>query len=220
MSKWQAAAFGLNSPKLTKPKQPTLERTNTNNETILSEDQSKYNNDNSFRGLMRPRGDALMHPAGPILLEYATKGCPVDCSPAWPRERIEKAVEQGPSKSAKNPKAAKACREEALQKVKEGHCILVKWNDIKNNLPKNLKISPIAAIPQKSRKYRMILNLAYRMRIRREKLKSVNDSTNKDLAPQHIMYEFMENNSYILLILNDLYIMVYTLDPEEGPTCE
>ena len=118
---------------------------------------------------MRPRGDVLLHPAGPTLLEYATKGCPVDCGPKWSQERIEKAIAEGPSKSARDSEAAQCCREEALQKVKEGYCRLVKWDDIKDNLPENLKISPIAAIPHKSRKYRMILNLAYRIRI----LKSV-----------------------------------------------
>ena len=47
----------------------------------LSETQSKYewcNSDNGdmFVGLMRPRGDALRHPAAKDLLEYATKGFP------------------------------------------------------------------------------------------------------------------------------------------------
>ena len=53
-----------------------------------------------YKGLMRPRGDVLLHPAGPTLLKYATKGCPVDCGPKWSRERIEKAIAEGPSKSA------------------------------------------------------------------------------------------------------------------------
>lgn len=154
----------------------------------LSKAQSKYKTNHEYKGLMRPRGDVLLHPAGPTLLEYATKGCPVDCGPQWSRERIEKAIADGPSKSAQDPEAARCCREEALQKVKEGHCRLVKWDDIKNDLPENLKVSPIAAIPHKSRKYRMILNLAYRLRILKERLKSVNDSTNK-LAPQHAMFE-------------------------------
>jgi len=35
----------------------------------------------------------------------------------------------------------------------------------------------------------MILNLAYKLRVKKAKLKSVNEATNKDLAPQHAMYE-------------------------------
>merc|ERR1712115_77152 len=67
--------------------------------------------------------------------------------------------------SASTPAASKACRREALERVKEGTCRLVKWNDKKHNPPKNLKISPIAAIPHKSRDYRMILNLAYNLKL-------------------------------------------------------
>ena len=178
----------LNPEKQTQqPKAPVAKVTDTKGTEELSHAQGKSDTQ-QYKGLMRPRGDVLLHPAGPTLLEYATKGCPVDCGPKWSRERIEKAIAEGPSKSARDPEAARCCREEALQKVKEGHCRLVKWDDIKDNLPENLKISPIAAIPHKSRKYRMILNLAYRIRILKERLKSVNESTNK-LAPQHAMFE-------------------------------
>ena len=104
-------------------------------------------------------------------------------------EQIEAAIKRGPSETAKDPTAAKVCREEALQKVKEGHCKLVKWKDIKHNFPKKLKISPIAAIPHKSRLYRMILNLSYQLKLHQKNLKSVNESTNRKLAPQHSMLE-------------------------------
>ena len=70
-------------------------------EPAISDTQSKYNNNNTnFVGLMRPRDAALDHPAGPKLLEYATKGCPVDCGPDWTREQIEHAIKEGPAKSA------------------------------------------------------------------------------------------------------------------------
>ena len=98
----QAAAFKLHAPQSSIPKKK---------EPTLSDAQSKYtNNDKQFIGLMRPRGDALRHAAGPTLLEYATKECPVDCGPDWSRERIEKAVTEGPCVSACQPEAAKACR--------------------------------------------------------------------------------------------------------------
>ena len=35
--------------------------------------------------LMEPRGRALSHPAGPLLLEYAREGCPVDIGRPWTR---------------------------------------------------------------------------------------------------------------------------------------
>jgi hypothetical protein len=41
-------------------------------------------------------------------------------------------------------------REETLEKVTQGYARLVTWAELKLDLPKDLKISPIAAIPLKS----------------------------------------------------------------------
>ena len=170
----------------------------------LSNPQRKYNTittntiDKPFVGLMRPRHGALDHPAAQDLLQYATDGCPVDCGKNWTMEEIEAAIAKGPSTTARSPEAAAACRAEAFQKVKEGHCRLVSWNSIKHNPPEKLKISPIAAIPHKSRQYRMILNLAYKLRLQnKQKIQSVNDTINKNLAPQHSMYECVMRIIYI-----------------------
>ena len=85
---------------------------------------------------MRPKNEILRHPAGEELLKYATEGCPVDCGKDWTIDQLEAAIKTGPCTSAKKPGAAKACRKEALERVKEGTCRLVKWEDIKNNPPK------------------------------------------------------------------------------------
>ena len=66
---------------------------------------------------------------------------------------------------------------------------MVKWKDIKDNPPPNLKNPPIAAIPHKSRLFRMILDLSYKFKMDNKKLKSVNKVSDKDLVPQHSMYE-------------------------------
>ena len=50
--------------------------------------------------LMEPRGRALVHPAGPLLLEYAREGCPVNVGRPWSKEEIVAAAERGPHKSA------------------------------------------------------------------------------------------------------------------------
>ena len=50
--------------------------------------------------LMEPRGRALAHPAGPLLLEYARQGCPVDVGRPWSKLEIMTAAERGPHKSA------------------------------------------------------------------------------------------------------------------------
>ena len=50
--------------------------------------------------LMEPRGRALAHPAGPLLLEYAREGCPVDVGRPWTKVEIMTTAERGPHKSA------------------------------------------------------------------------------------------------------------------------
>ena len=106
-------------------------------ELAILDTQSKFSNNQKFLRLMRPRGKALDHPAGPTLLEYATKGCPVDCGSDWSREQIKHAIKEGPAKSAQKPKATTACHDKAFKRVQEGHCRLIKWDDIITIYPKS-----------------------------------------------------------------------------------
>lgn len=129
------------------------------------------------RGLMWPRGHALKHPAMELLMEYAEKGCPVDCGRDWTVEEIEAALLHGPHKSAKSPEAAAALRDETLQKVKNGYAKIVRYGDIRHRLPKNLKISPCACIPHKSRKFRVILDLSFALQMESHRVPSVNEAT-------------------------------------------
>jgi hypothetical protein len=142
-----------------------------------------------FKGLIYPRNKVLDHPAGPDLLQYALDGCPVDCGDDWTLKQLEAAILNRAHASANIPKAAEACKKEALEWVKEGSCWLVNWIDIKDNFPTNLKISPLAAVPHKSRKYRMILNLSIQLLVNSRCLKSVNDSLDKSLAKQEALFE-------------------------------
>jgi hypothetical protein len=133
---------------------------------------------------MYPRNEVLHHPAGPHLLQYALDGCLVDCGDDWTLEQLEVAIRNGAHASANVPEAVKACKKEALERVKEELCRLVNWEDIKNNFPKNLKISPLAAVPHKSHVYRMILYLLFQLLVNDSKLDSVNGSSDKSLAHQ------------------------------------
>ena len=138
---------------------------------------------------MFPRHEVLNHPAGPDLLQYALEGCPVDCGEDWTLEHLEAAIKNGAHASANVPEAAAACKKEALERVKEGSCRLVNWDDIKHDFPTNLKISPLAAVPHKSRIYRMILDLSFQLRVNGKKLESVNSASDKSLAKPEAMYE-------------------------------
>jgi len=113
-----------------------------------------------------------------VLIAANSTSCSVD--------EMAAVIDKGAHKSATEPLAAAVCRKEALERVKDGCCRVVKWNDIKDNPPANLKISPIAAIPHKSRLFRMILDLSFILQINGKPLSSVNDTSDKSLAPQRL----------------------------------
>jgi hypothetical protein len=112
---------------------------------------------------MYPRNAALQHPAGPMLLQYATEGCPALCGANWTVAQMQAAIDYNNHISAQQPEAAAFVRRQVLDKVHDNLCHLVSWDDIKDNPPANLKISPLAAIPHKSREFRTILDLSFEL---------------------------------------------------------
>jgi hypothetical protein len=52
-------------------------------------------------------------------------------------------------------------RHEADKKVKCRQAKIVLWDDIKNTPPPQMKVSPIAAIPHKSKAFQSILDLSF-----------------------------------------------------------
>lgn len=153
---------------------------------------------------MWPRTYAMSHPAKDLLQSYADDGCPVDCGVDWPREWIEAAIRRGPHISAKNPVAIKALRKETMEKIENGYARLVKWKHIKKNYPRRLKISPVAAIPHKSRLFRTILDLSFQLRYKGTKLPSVNSATKKQ-APAEAMVQLGECVKRIIATLAENY---------------
>ena len=93
-------------------------------------------------GLMQPNWYAMSHEAIPILKGYEEDGCPVDCGPNWSCERITDAIRCGSHKSAYLPGAVEFLQKETDEKVKNGYARVVRWKDIKDNIPLLLKISP------------------------------------------------------------------------------
>ena len=140
------------------------------------------------KGLMWPRSFAVDHPAEKILTGYAVDGCPVNCGEDWSEDRIRKMVLHGPHKSATGKDAIIALHEETEAKIAKGFAKMVKFGDIKDKLPKNLKISPVACIPHKSKKYRVILDLSFNLKVDKTIFPSVNDTTTK-LAPLEAMVQ-------------------------------
>ena len=156
-------------------------------------------------GLMWPTGPARNHPAAELLDSYATNGCPVDCGPDWSREQIEEALKYGAHPSAQDSEALACLIQETNTKVEEGFAKVVTYKDIQDKLPPKLKLSPIAMIPHKSRKFRAILDLSFTLRANRHKRDdktSVNDTTKKQ-APAEAMQELGNVVKRILATIED-----------------
>jgi len=50
-----------------------------------------------------------------------------------------------------------------MEKVAQGEAEIFKWDDIKDAPHPNLKISPLAAVPHKSRLFLVILDLSFQL---------------------------------------------------------
>ena len=114
---------------------------------------------------MCPAGLALHHPAADLLKEWATYGCPTQTGKPWTCEEMQAAIERGPHRSALSDEAIARFKAEVDEKVRTGQAKLVAWDSIKDNPPPELKISPIAAIPHKSKQFRSILDLSFNLRL-------------------------------------------------------
>ena len=156
-------------------------------------------------GLMVPQAPhATAHPAYPLLQSYADNGCPVDCGPPWSHEHILLMLRRGPHVSAKQKDAKAQLQTETEDKIKHGYARTVRWKDIKNNLPRNFKLSPIAMIPHKSKLFRAILDLSFKLRHKGKEYPSVNEFTNK-LAKQEAMVQLGQTLKRIVALMADSF---------------
>ena len=113
---------------------------------------------------MQPhRNKVKSHPARDLLNSYVDHGCPVDCGPNWSKDQLEEALKYGAHPSAQQKEALKCLIQEACDKEKEDFIKIITWGSIKNNIPKKLKLSPIAMIPHKCRKFQAVLDLSFHL---------------------------------------------------------
>ena len=96
---------------------------------------------------------------------------------------------------------------EAREKEKQGFAKIFKWEELKKNIPTKLKLSPLAMIPHKSRKYCTILDLSFELMVAGYLLPSVNDATKK-CTPE----EAMDQIDSVLPRIIEALVMA----PEEG----
>ncbi len=153
---------------------------------------------------MWPRGVANDHAAAPLLHDYSVNGCPVDCGRPWTKEEVLAAIQRGAHTTARDPEAREYLLTQTQQKVRDGFARLVKLRDIINDLPENIKISPVAMVPHKSRSYRVILDLSFVLRYKGGELPSVNGATNIK-APQKAMAELGQVVRRIICFMAEHY---------------
>jgi hypothetical protein len=93
------------------------------------------------------------------------------------------AVKRGPHQLALSPAAMEHFAREAAKKVRTKQARIAAWDDIKDNPPQQLKISPIAAIPHKSKAFRSILDLSFWQRLKNGGVQAAVNDTRMKTAP-------------------------------------
>ena len=159
---------------------------------------------------MRPNGPALRHPSAKLLLVISEDGPDTGIEIEYPIELLEEALRRGAHPSAQQLEAATALRNETLEKVQQGFAHLISWKLLRKKLPAKLKLSPIAAIPHKSRAFRMILDLSFAFALAGISWPSVNQATNRQAAPLKAMAQLGK-------VLPRLIYALATLPENKGP---
>jgi hypothetical protein len=156
-------------------------------------------------------------------------GCPTKTGRLWSKEEMWEAVARGPHQSSRSTEALGHFAAESAKKVRVGQAKLVLWDNIKDNPPPHMKISPIAAIPHKSKVFRSILDLSFSLRLKNGSiLESVNDSTVK-MAPRGALDQLgqalsrtihafakADDNTKIFMAKWDIKEGFWRMDCEEG----
>jgi hypothetical protein len=132
------------------------------------------------RNAMCPAGLAMRHPAADTLMEWAKLGCPTKTGRPWTQADLEDAIARGPHQLALTPEAIEHFAMEIKEKVRTNQARVVEWDTIKDSPSTELKVSPIAAIPHKSKAYRSILDLSFCLKLQNGGVRlAVNDTTMK-----------------------------------------
>jgi hypothetical protein len=95
-------------------------------------------------------------------LERRAAGVSATCGEKWTQAAITtRWMERGPHTSALSPDARKLIEQEAQYQSAAGFLAVVLWHNLRNKLPVNLKISPLAVIPQVGPRGRLLLDLSF-----------------------------------------------------------
>ena len=130
----------------------------------------------SVPGLMKPILPFAIHCPYILLLNgYASEGFTVEYVPDWSQENLNLMLEQGPHNSAMCLQAIIQLIKEIEEKTEHKYAGIVKFGYLRKNLPKKLKLSPVAMIRHKSKLNRCILDLSFTLLYKGIKFPSLND---------------------------------------------
>ncbi len=109
---------------------------------------------------MQPQPLSAVHPFTPTLNKW-WHGIEVDCGPDWSWEVVEAAIACGPHPTTTTPDLIALFKEDIAYQVKAGFCKVILWEALNRLRPSNLKILPVAVVPQVSRQGQIILDLLF-----------------------------------------------------------
>ena len=107
---------------------------------------------------MEPASWMRFHPFVSTLQQWAS-GVSASCGDPWSDTAIQAAVERGPHTSALTPEARVLIEEEMQYQIQAGFSEMVTWDSMRGSHPANLKVSPLAVIPQVGRRGRLYSHL-------------------------------------------------------------
>ena len=98
--------------------------------------------------------------------------------------QIKAALRRGLHLSAMKPAAMKAFKDEVASKLKQKQVRILSWEGIQSKPPSELKLSPMAQIPHKSRAYRTLLDLSHEVKEGEQVIAQSINATTVPLAPE------------------------------------
>jgi hypothetical protein len=142
-------------PSVKKPSKPNLD-----SRRVKAMASATFATKGKPTSLIQPQPWAEVHPFTPTLKGWR-HGIDVDCSPDWDWVVIKAAVTRGPHPTATTPNAIALFKEDITYQVKAGFSWVMLWEDLQRLHPTNLKILPVAVVPQTGHQGCIILNLSF-----------------------------------------------------------
>jgi hypothetical protein len=134
--------------------------------------------------LMDPAPWMRFHPFFATLEQWST-GVPVACGAPWTAVALQAAITRGPHTSALTPDARQLITDEMDYQVAAGFSEIMPWSEVQALHLRQLKVSPLAVIPQVGRRGRLLLDLSFAVQAPRGPGKRARRSqhTSAPLAP-------------------------------------